>query len=75
VRMESYPKFHNENGVPIVSVKHAEQACTALMVSAFVPPLSVKRFGAQLECESLTALASGNAKSRRADLILRLGTS
>jgi hypothetical protein len=47
--MESYAKFHNEVGAPIVSVKHAEQACTALMVSAFVPPLSVKRFGAQLE--------------------------
>jgi hypothetical protein len=29
----------------------------------------------QLECVSLTAPASGNAKSRRADLILHLGTS
>jgi hypothetical protein len=35
------------------------------MVSAFLPPLGVKRFGAQLECVLLTALASGNARSPR----------
>src|SRR4029453_5662679 len=35
------------------------------MVCAFVPPLGVKRFGAQLECVLLTAFASGNARSPR----------